>query len=350
MALSAVLNARVLSITLTAVAVLAAGFVVASLMAPSAEAQSPVPISAQTDPFLARGQYLVTAGPCAECHTQRDAGNPLALDASMMLAGGNAFPLPFGTVYSANITSDVETGIGSWSVVEIVRALEEGISKDGTQLVLMPWQEFRGMATEDKISIAFYLKSTAPISNDVPEADLRAPRAALHADAASNAHAPGSGSPPESTDVFASGEYLLWNVLGCSGCHGVDLKGNIPPFFAPDLTAETGAALTWTQAELATAFTTGVRPGGSTIAPVMPWGGVAYDNLTDDDAQAVASYLKTARAQDIEAAGPVPEIPAPDGGDIALNPMVLAALAVLLLAGGAGLLRPSLLKRGRYSS
>jgi hypothetical protein len=128
------------------------------------------------------------------------------------------------------------------------------------------------------------------------------------------------------------------------------LKGNIPPSFAPDLTAETGAGSTWTEAELATAITTGVRPDGSTIAPVMPWGAQAYGNLTDADAQAVANYLTAARSQDIAAAGPVPiepEIPAPDGGDIVLNPMVLAALAVLLIAGGLGLLRPGLFGRRR---
>ena len=235
-------------------------------------------------------------------------------------------------------------------MIEIIRALEEGIGKDGEQLVLMPWQELKGMATQDKISIAFYLKSLDPISNAVPEADLRAPRAALHADAAAAAHAPGPGAPPSETDVFGTGEYLLWNVLGCSGCHGADLKGNIPPFFAPDLTAETGVAATWTQAELATAITAGLRPDGTTIAPVMPWGAPPYGNLTDADAQAVANYLTNARTQDIAAAGPVPiepEIPAPDGGDIVLNPMVLAALAVLLIVGGIGLLRPSLFGRGR---
>ncbi len=338
MALSAIANARVLTVTLTTALVLAGGLVVASLMAPSVGAQTATTTSAETDPFLARGEYLVTAGACAECHTQR-VGETTELDASLLLAGGNEFALPFGTVYSSNITPDVETGIGSWSVIEIVRALEEGINKDGEQLVLMPWQEYKGMATQDKISIAFYLKSLAPISNAVPEADLRAPRAALHADAASAAHAPGPGAPPSETDVFGTGEYLLWNVLGCSRCHGADLKGNIPPFFAPDLTAETGILAAWTQAELAMSITTGVKPDGT-----------AYGNLTDADAQAVANYLKTARAQDIEAAGPVPiepEIPAPDGGDIVLNPMVLAALAIFLIGGGIGLLKPGLLGRRR---
>jgi mono/diheme cytochrome c family protein len=353
MAVSAIFNTRVLFITLTAMLVLASGLVVAPLMASPVGAQTVVTTSTQTDPFLARGEYLVTAGPCTECHTQRLPDNSTALDTSMLLAGGEEFALPFGTVYSANITSDVETGIGGWSVIEIVRALEEGIGKDGSQLVLMPWQEFRGMATEDKIAIAFYLKSTAAISNEVPEADLRAPRAALHADAALSSHEPGSGAPPEASDVYGTGEYLLWNVLRCTGCHGGDLKGNIPPMFAPDLTAETGAASMWTQAELATAFTTGVRPDGSMIAPVMPWGDAGYGHVTDADAQAVASYLKTARAGDIAAVVPAPPapviIPAPDGGDVALNPAILAVLAMVLLGGGLGLLRPSFLRRRRIS-
>ena len=344
MALSAVTNARVLFMTLLVALVLAGGFVVASLMAPAAQAQTATPV--QTDPLLARGEYLVMVGACVSCHTQRAEGDETQLNGSLLLAGGRAFSAPYGTVYASNITPDVETGIGSWTVPEIVRALEEGVGRDGNELVVMPWERLRGMSTEDKVSIAFYLKSIAPISNAVPEADLRVPRAALHAEAARAPHVPGSGAAPTGTDAFDTGEYLLWNVLGCGGCHGADLKGNTPPFFAPDLTAETGAASTWTETQLVAAIVSGVRPDGSTISPAMPTGDLGYGNLTGADALAVATYLKTARPMDIDAAGPQP-LPPTEGGDVVLNPLFMAALATVLFLSGLGLLRLGLLRKNR---
>ena len=71
---------------------------------------------------VARGEYLVQAADCAACHSI-PGGKPFA--------GGLAFHLPFGTIYSTNITPDTETGIGAWSDDDFVRALHEGIAKDG---------------------------------------------------------------------------------------------------------------------------------------------------------------------------------------------------------------------------
>src|ERR1700743_3265241 len=71
---------------------------------------------------IARGRYLATLGDCAACHTD-PGGKPYA--------GGEAIETPFGVVASANITPDVETGIGSWSDDDFVSALQTGKGKDG---------------------------------------------------------------------------------------------------------------------------------------------------------------------------------------------------------------------------
>src|ERR1700754_253833 len=59
--------------------------------------------------LVAKGEYLTKAADCAACHTA-PGGRPFA--------GGRAFRLPFGTIYSSNITPDRETGIGRWSDAE----------------------------------------------------------------------------------------------------------------------------------------------------------------------------------------------------------------------------------------
>lgn len=124
-------------------------FLVVLLLVSSAlyESTQNAPIT-RADPdhtVIAKGRYLASVI-CAECHTVRAAGDPFTLDATMLFAGGEKFELPFGTVYSSNLTSDEETGLGSWTAAEIKRAIRDGIAEDGQQLVLMPWESFHGLA------------------------------------------------------------------------------------------------------------------------------------------------------------------------------------------------------------
>lgn len=110
--------------------VLAAGVVLLGCIAAAAfffwpHAQEPVTASAAQPTgaaLVARGDYLTKAADCAACHTV-PGGQPFA--------GGLAFRLPFGTIYSPNITPDPETGIGSWSDAAFVRALHRGIGRNG---------------------------------------------------------------------------------------------------------------------------------------------------------------------------------------------------------------------------
>ena len=53
---------------------------------------------------------------------------------------------------------------------------------------------------------------------------------------------------------------------------------------------ETGLG-NWTDQEIITAFTTGVRPDHRTLAPIMPW--PALSKLTPDDAKAIVAYLRS---------------------------------------------------------
>ena len=73
-----------------------------------------------TTALIQRGEYLTRAADCAACHNAPD-GKPFA--------GGLPFELPFGTIYSTNITADRKTGIGSWSDDDFVRALHRGIAQ-----------------------------------------------------------------------------------------------------------------------------------------------------------------------------------------------------------------------------
>ena len=109
---------------------------------------------ASTDP-VKRGEYLARAADCMVCHTAPDGER---------YAGGLAFPLPFGTLYSTNITPDKATGIGDYSDQDFLNAMQRGIRRDGADLYpAMPFTSYTYMTDADALAIKAYLFSLAPV-------------------------------------------------------------------------------------------------------------------------------------------------------------------------------------------
>lgn len=124
-----------------------------------------------SDP-LERGRYLANAMLCPLCHTPISAETG-AYDTSRFLAGGmRVSAYPWGVWYSRNLTPDADTGLGRWSDDEIVRAVTQGIARDGRRLdpMAMPWPWFSQLTREDARAIATYLRSLPPKENPVPPA------------------------------------------------------------------------------------------------------------------------------------------------------------------------------------
>jgi mono/diheme cytochrome c family protein len=98
-----------------------------------------------------RGEYLMRAADCLVCHTA---------PGGQAFAGGLAIELPFGTIYTTNITPDKETGIGSYSDADFLNAVQRGIRKDGTRLYpAMPYPSYTYMTDADALAIKAYLFS-----------------------------------------------------------------------------------------------------------------------------------------------------------------------------------------------
>lgn len=106
------------------------------------------------------------------------------------------------------------------------------------------------------------------------------------------------------------GQYLA-HIMDCGGCHntgaftpapnletplaGSDIGFQVPGlgvFYPPNLTpdAETGLGK-WSDEEIITAFTTGMRPDGRQLAPAMPW--MSYGHINADDAHALVAYFRS---------------------------------------------------------
>lgn len=117
---------------------------------------------------LQRGEYLAAVGGCMDCHTPGTFyGAP---DSKRQLSGSEVgWRGPWGVSYAANLTPDIETGLGSWTNVEIERALRSGVKKDGTPVLPpMPWPNTARLTPDDMSSLIAYLKSLAPVVHKVP--------------------------------------------------------------------------------------------------------------------------------------------------------------------------------------
>lgn len=131
---------------------------------------APVP-DVPRDDQIAYGRYLAhSLGHCTQCHTPLVNG---VEDFSRIGAGMNIYPQPFGVEWSAlaaNITQHETLGIGAWTDDEIKRAITQGISRDGRQLLpFMGFSFYERISDEDLDAIVAYIKTLPPSEATPPE-------------------------------------------------------------------------------------------------------------------------------------------------------------------------------------
>lgn len=264
----------------------------------------------------ARGEELVKhLLLCGSCHTTPDATGAPSANPADFLAGGRAFTVTTGdggtaTVYAANITPDVATGVGSWSTSNVQDAIVNGIDKDGLPLwPTMPYPRFGNLTANDAMSIALYL-ATVPARNHVVPPNTATPTlAALRLVFTSIPHT----TLPSSDPKFASaenGRYLA--NLGCLHCHTVD--GPAPVGFdvakayaggrpmldgaqlirSSNLTPAATGLLGWSSGDLVLTLTSNhEKGGGRELCPPMPGGPSGVGGLFDSDLMDIANYVHT---------------------------------------------------------
>ncbi len=273
-------------------------------------------LTAPTDAeAVTRGMYLYNyTQVCWFCHGSAGSHSP-----GEPQAGGREFDATnvgpgFGYLYGSNITPDPETGIGGWSDGEVVRAIREGIDREGRLIFpIMEAEWYHGMSDEDVLALVGYLRSLPPTRNEVPVDQLSFAAKALMALGMIEPQPPVLEpvvAPPRGATA-EYGEYLALHGSMCAGCHtprsastgvydmsrpfgggdfliqeeGLDTTG---PNLTPD--AATGIG-DWSEEQFGTAMRTGVRPDGTVMVTFMPW--PAYAHWTDDDLRAVWLYLRS---------------------------------------------------------
>ncbi|OKO89878.1 aldehyde dehydrogenase [Bradyrhizobium sp. NAS80.1] len=261
---------------------------------------------------IARGQQLAALGNCAECHaTLRGALN----------AGGRALETPFGTIYSTNITPDVETGIGAWSYPAFERAMRDGLHRDGRQLYpAFPYTHFSKTDDADMQALYAYLMAQPAVRATAPANTLAFPFNLRPLLAGWNAlfHQTREFKPdPAKSELWNRGAYLVEGLGHCSACHsprnalGAEQReaylagGFAEGWEAPPLTSLSHAPIPWSENELYAYLRTGhSRYHGVAAGPMAP---IVRDlaALPDQDIRAMAAYLNS--FNDATADAPAPD-------------------------------------------
>ena len=253
---------------------------------------------------LERGSYLVNAVmACDSCHTPR--GKTGLIMEKRFSGGSQTWDTPAYTVKGSNITPDRETGIGAWSDSEIKRSLAEGTHRHGRPLApQMPFAFYRILTPRDLDSVVAYLRSVAPVRNDVPSPVYKA---AMHADPVPGATQPFTDDALR--DPVKRGFYLA-TIAHCMECHGrrpdgaQDYKnawgkggyvftGPWGSAVVPNITSHPKSGLgAWTDGEIRRALTHGVSRDGRVFKQPMARQDY-FSRMTDSDLDAIVAWLRT---------------------------------------------------------
>jgi mono/diheme cytochrome c family protein len=265
----------------------------------------------------ARGAYLAQVGNCIGCHTARG-GRPYA--------GGHRLVTSIGTFITPNITPDSQTGIGHWNENDLWRALHDGKGRHGTPLYpAFPYTEYTKVTREDSNAIFAYLQSLPPIQQKNPPSEIYFPFnlrpliyiwRALYFDP--GVYQPDSGK----NDEWNRGAYLVQGLGHCNACHtarnplggshggllgGGQIMGT--NWYAPSLTSLQEASTSdWPIHDIVQLLKTGLSSRAATAGPMADVVSQSLQHLTEDDAHAMAGYLKSLPPGDPRSRGVPPPL------------------------------------------
>lgn len=281
------------------------------------------------DALIARGKYLTVAADCAACHTT-EGGKPFA--------GGLAFKLPFGTIYSSNITPDRENGIGAWSDAEFARAMRKGVGRHGEDLYpAFPYTSYALLSSDDVLAIRAYLATLAPVAAPAPANALAFPFnqryimrgwKLLFLDS--------KPFEPDSARGVAwnRGAYLVNGLAHCGECHtprnlmfarkqdealsGGVVDGGKAWNITHD--QETGIGV-WTEIQLVSYLSAGYAPGhGAASGSMRQAIDLSLSKLPATDIEAIVTYLRTVPPRRSDAAAAVTPVSAAVKASTAWSP------------------------------
>lgn len=264
--------------------------------------------------LIEEGRYLAQAGSCFDCHRKGFVGP---------MSGGLALETPFGVFYTPNITPDIETGIGLWTLEDFRRALREGKSPDGeVYYPTFPYRSFSKMSDRDIEKLYHFLMSEPPsrlsniphqiafpynqrwlnyfwqtiffnrISINEPIQRIRVGMGPFVADV-------------QQSQIWNRGAYMVEAVIHCAECHtprnrlgapieNLWMSGSSEPInglVAPNITPSQSGTGGWTTSDWKQFLETGFKPDGKSVGGDMAYVIQNTSALTASDREAIINYI-----------------------------------------------------------
>lgn len=270
---------------------------------------APTVTAPKTAEAIARGKYLANnVHVCVVCHSPTQENVPGDPVNESQLFAGRVFPDPEfpGTLVAPNLTP---AKLGAWTDGEIMRAIREGVSRDGRTLFpMMPYGHYRHLTDDDTLAIIAYLRSVPSIENTVPAMKVDFPVSMF----VRLAPTPLEKAPPAyPTDPVGHGMVLL-ETMGCVGCHtpfddkgqpdaareyagGMKFAAAFGTVYSSNITSDAATGIgSYTDEDLMRVFKEGTGKDGRALY-IMPWR--AYQGVSDGELRAVIAALRTLKPQ-----------------------------------------------------
>lgn len=295
-------------IGLAVAALLVATFVAGWLLtAPRTIAESALPDHAP-DPNA--GEHIFWAGGCASCHASPVDGKRARGDARLLLGGGLELDTPYGVFRVPNISSDIEDGIGGWSMLEFVNAMQAGVSPGGQHYYpSFPYASYVKMPAVDVMDLKAFLDTLPAVEGRVAPHALKFPwnvRRGIglwkrrYLDLAPVLQI--AASEP----LVERGRVLVEGVGHCGECHtprdrfggllaaswlagAPDLEGRGR---VPNITPAGKTISGWSVRDIAYYLESGFTPDFDTVGGSMVAVQESLAELPRSDLEAIAAYLK----------------------------------------------------------